>query len=229
MKKKKAQTQSMFLTGRQVACMVYEHVRIRDTDATVLDISETGLSDGCWSEAVERSCHLKDIQDSLADGRTPYVMRFHARLDDAVWPSGAATLRMPISQKDLDRLHQFREKILAGMFHRVRLAHGRWADKGLAHRRLGRFEKNVAEVHVKSSREAHIEICKGVFFFFSKKVQTDRSHKSDTSCVLYAFDHSSKKMRMRRLRRSRTPQTSQTRHMSYLRHLKLPNRNRSYG
>ena len=96
MKQKKAQTQSMFLTGRQVACMIYEHVRIRDTDGTVLDISETGLSDGCWSEAVERSCYLKDIQDSLADGRTPYVMRFHARFDGAVWPSGAAILRMPI-------------------------------------------------------------------------------------------------------------------------------------
>ena len=52
----------------------------------------------------------------IADGRTPYVMRFHARFDGAVWPSGAATLRMPISQKDLDRLHQFREKILAGIF-----------------------------------------------------------------------------------------------------------------
>ena len=150
--------------------MIYEHVRIRDTDGTVLDISETGLSDGCWSEAVERSCYLKDIQDSLADGRTPYVMRFHARFDGAVWPSGAAILRMPISQKDLDRLHQFREKILAGIFHRVPLAHGRWADKGLAHRRLGRFEKNVAEVHVKSSREAHIEICKGVFFLKKKNM-----------------------------------------------------------
>ena len=62
-------------------------------------------------------CCLRNIQDSVTDGRTPYEKRFDA-FDDLIWPLGAEMLYKPISQKDKRRLHQLGDKRcwLAGVF-----------------------------------------------------------------------------------------------------------------
>ena len=74
-------------------------------------------------------CYLRNIQDHLSDGKTPYERRFGEPFNGPVRPFGAMVEHHPISAKDLSRLHQFRPKVLPGIFfgyalHAVRIWKG---------------------------------------------------------------------------------------------------------
>ena len=60
--------------------------------------------------------HLRNIQDLLTDGKTPYERRVGVPFSDKVIPFGAMVEYYPISAKDLSRLHQFGPKGLPGKF-----------------------------------------------------------------------------------------------------------------
>ena len=59
--------------------------------------------------------YLRNVQDLLSDGKTPYQRRFGVPFKDLVIPFGAVVEYHPISVKDLSRLHQFGPKVLPGI------------------------------------------------------------------------------------------------------------------
>ena len=69
-----------------------------------------------WADSVECYCYLRNIQDLLSDGKTPYERRFGMQLNGPVIPFGAIVECHPVSAKDTSRLHQFGPKVLPGIF-----------------------------------------------------------------------------------------------------------------
>ena len=65
---------------------------------------------------MECYCYLRNIQDLLSDGKTPYERRFGIPFNGPVIPFEAMVEYHPISAKDLSRLHQFGPKVLPGRF-----------------------------------------------------------------------------------------------------------------
>ena len=65
---------------------------------------------------MECYCFLRNIQDLLSDGKTPYERRFGVSLNGPIIPFKAVVEYHPISAKDLSRLHQFGPKVLRRKF-----------------------------------------------------------------------------------------------------------------
>ena len=60
--------------------------------------------------------YLRNIQDLLSDGKTPYERRFGTPCNGPMIPFGAMIEYHPISARDLWRLHQFGPKVLPSIF-----------------------------------------------------------------------------------------------------------------
>ena len=65
---------------------------------------------------MECDCCLRNIQDLLSIGRTPYGRRFGEPFKGPVIPFGGMIEYHPFSAKDLSRLHQFGKNVLPGKF-----------------------------------------------------------------------------------------------------------------
>ena len=91
---------------------------------------------------MECRCYLRDVQDLLADGKTPYERRFGEPLKGPIIPFGAMVEYHPTSTRNLSRLHQFGKKVLRGIFLGFDLiAVGIWQEDILIACGLGRFGK----------------------------------------------------------------------------------------
>ena len=66
-----------------------------------------------WADSTECCCYLRNIQDLLSHGKTPYERRFGIPFNGPVIPFGAMVEYHPISAKDISRHHQFGPKSLA--------------------------------------------------------------------------------------------------------------------
>ena len=60
--------------------------------------------------------HLRNIQDLLSDGKTPYERRFGQPIKGPIVPFGSLVEYYPIFAKDQSRIHQFGKKVLPGLF-----------------------------------------------------------------------------------------------------------------
>ena len=78
--------------------------RVKEGTSAVL--LQSGL-DNEWSDSMECCCYLRNIQDLLSDGKTPYERRFGEPIIGPIIPFGALVEYHPISAKDLSRIHQF--------------------------------------------------------------------------------------------------------------------------
>ena len=58
--------------------------------------------------------YLRNVQDLLSDGKTPYERRFVEPFKAPVIPFGSLVEYHPVSANDLSRLHQFGPKVLPG-------------------------------------------------------------------------------------------------------------------
>ena len=83
--------------------------KVKEGTSAVLLLS--GLDNEWWTDSMECDCHLRNIQDLLSDGKTPYGRRFGMPFDGPVIPFGAMVECCPISAKDTSRLHQFGPKV----------------------------------------------------------------------------------------------------------------------
>ena len=88
--------------------------RVKEGASIVL--LQSGLDKRWWSDYVECYCYLRNVQDLLADGKTPYERRFGEPVKWPIIPSGAMVEYHPFSPKDQTRIHQFGKKILPGIF-----------------------------------------------------------------------------------------------------------------
>ena len=60
--------------------------------------------------------YLRNIQDLLSDGKTPYGRRFGKPFKGPIIPFGSLVEYYTISAKDQSRIHQFGKKVLPGLF-----------------------------------------------------------------------------------------------------------------
>ena len=74
-------------------------------------------TNGIAERAVRRvKDYLRNIQDLLSDGKTPYDRRFGKPFQGPIIPFGSLVEYYPISPKDQSRIHQFGKKVLPGLF-----------------------------------------------------------------------------------------------------------------
>ena len=60
--------------------------------------------------------YLRNDQDLLSDGKTPYERRFGKPFKGPIIPFGSLVEYYTISAKDQSRIHQFGKKVLPGLF-----------------------------------------------------------------------------------------------------------------
>ena len=65
---------------------------------------------------MECCTYLRNIQDLLNDGKTPYGRRFGQPCEGPIIPFGSLVEYYPITAKDQSRIHQFGKKVLLGLF-----------------------------------------------------------------------------------------------------------------
>ena len=88
--------------------------RVKEGTSAVL--LQSGLDNEWWADSMESYCYLRNIQDLLSDGKTPYERRFGMPCKGPVIPFGAMDEYHLVSAKDQSRLHQFGPKVLSGKF-----------------------------------------------------------------------------------------------------------------
>ena len=80
----------------------------RKKEGTSAVLLQSGLDEKWWVAFVECYCRLRNVQNLLAVGKTPY--------ERLVIPFDSMVEYHPISAKDQSRLHQLGEKVLPGIF-----------------------------------------------------------------------------------------------------------------
>ena len=88
--------------------------RIKEGTSAVM--LQSGLDEKWWADSMESCCNLRNMQDLLSDGKTPYERRFGMPFNGPVFPFGALVEYYPISAKDQLRIHQFGKKVFPGLF-----------------------------------------------------------------------------------------------------------------
>ena len=77
---------------------------------------QSGLDEKWCAASMECCCYLRNVQDVLTDGKTPYERGFGEFFKGPIIPFGAMVEYHPISARDQSRLHQFGKKVLPGLF-----------------------------------------------------------------------------------------------------------------
>ena len=84
--------------------------RIKEGTSAVL--LQSGLDE---ADSMECYCCLRNVQDLLSDGTTPYERRFGEPFQGPVIPFGSIECHL-FCAKDQSRLHQFGKKVLSGIY-----------------------------------------------------------------------------------------------------------------
>ena len=104
---------SLYVTPhRSETNVIAERAVCRIKERTSAVLLHSGLDEKWWVDSMECYCYLRNIQDLLSDGTTPYERRFGMPFDGPVVPCGAMVEDHLISAQDLSR-HQFGPKSLA--------------------------------------------------------------------------------------------------------------------
>ena len=88
--------------------------RVKEGTSEVL--LQSGLDEKWWADSMECYTYLRNVQDLLSDGKTPFERRFGKPFKGPIIPFGSLVEYYPISAKDQSRIHQFGKKVLPGLF-----------------------------------------------------------------------------------------------------------------
>ena len=77
---------------------------------------QSSLDENWWADSMECYCYLRNIQDRLSDGKTPFERRFGEPFKGPMIPFGSLVEYHPISTKDQSRIHLFGKKVPPGIF-----------------------------------------------------------------------------------------------------------------
>ena len=108
---------------------IAERATRRVTEGTPAVSLQPGLDDKRWSDSLECSWYLRNVQDLLADWKTPYERRFGESFKGPIIPFGALIKYLQNSERDKARIHQFGKQVLTGIFLGYALIPG-WIWKG---------------------------------------------------------------------------------------------------
>ena len=99
-------------TGQKQMGLLRAVRRVKEGTSAVL--LQSGLDEKWWADFMECYSYLRNIQDLLSGGKTPYERRFGKPFKGPVIPFGAMVEYHPLSAKDQSRIHQFGKKVLPG-------------------------------------------------------------------------------------------------------------------
>ena len=88
--------------------------RVKEGTSAVL--LQSSLDEKWCADFMECYTYLRNIQDLLSDGKTPYERRFGKPFKGSIILFGSLVEYYPISAKDQSRIHQFGKKVLPGLF-----------------------------------------------------------------------------------------------------------------
>ena len=88
--------------------------RVKEGTSAVL--LQSGLDENWWADSMECYTYLRNVQDLLSDGKTPYERRFGKPFEGPIIPFGSLVEHYPISAEDQSRIHRFGKKVLPGLF-----------------------------------------------------------------------------------------------------------------
>ena len=114
---------STLTVQKQMAFALRAVRRIKERTSAVL--LQSGPDENVWADSIECYCNLRNIQDRLSDGKTPFERRFGEPLKGPIIPFGSMFEYHPRSTKDQSRIHQFGKKLLPGIFFGYVLLAGR--------------------------------------------------------------------------------------------------------
>ena len=95
---------------------VAERAVRRVKEGTSCALTQSGLSNDWWAEAMKTYCFQRVAVDKLANGKTAHHNRFKENFEGPLIPFGAEIQYKPITDKDKAKLHKFGEKVLSGIF-----------------------------------------------------------------------------------------------------------------
>ena len=102
--------------------------RVKEGTSAVL--LQSGLDERWWSDSVDCYCYLRNVQDLLTNGKTPYERRFGEPFKGPIIPFRAMVEYHPISPRDQARIYHFGKKVLLGIFLGYELVVGEfWKEK----------------------------------------------------------------------------------------------------
>ena len=106
---------------------------------------QSGLDERWWAGSME--CR-RNVQDLMADGKTPYERRFGEPFKGPAIPFQTMVEYHPMSARDLPRIHQCGKKILLGIFLGYALiAEGIWIGDNLVADIKELETMDVSEIH----------------------------------------------------------------------------------
>ena len=131
--------------------------RVQEGTSAVL--LQSGLDAKRWADSMECCCYLRDVQDLLAEGKTPYGTRFGKTFKGQIIPVGAMVEHLQISTRDLSRIHQLGKKVLPGIFLGYELIAGENLERRCSDCRFGRYGKvgSIRNLSSKNQREKSID------------------------------------------------------------------------
>ena len=83
--------------------------RVKEGTSAVL--LQSGLNEKWWADSMEGYCDLRNMQDLLSDGKTPYERRFGEPFKGPIIPFDSMVESHPISIRDQARIHQVGKKV----------------------------------------------------------------------------------------------------------------------
>ena len=143
--------------------------RVKEGTSAVL--LQSGLNENWWADSMECYTYLRNIQDLLSDGKTPYERRFGKPLKGPIIPFGSLVECYPISANDQSRIHQFGKKVLPGIFLGCALYAGRMWKCGTLVADIEELETmDASEIYSKrlNAKEVIFHKGKGEFIFQSQ-------------------------------------------------------------
>ena len=87
---------------------IAERVVRRVKEGTSAVLLQSGLDEKWWADSMECDCYLRNVQDFLADGKTPYESRFGEPFIGPIILFGAMVECYPISARDQSRHQAYR-------------------------------------------------------------------------------------------------------------------------
>ena len=88
--------------------------RVKEGKSAVL--LQSGRDENWWADSMECYTYLRNVQDLLSDGKTPFERRFGQPFKGPIIPFGSLVEYHPMTAKDHSIIHQFGKKVLPGLF-----------------------------------------------------------------------------------------------------------------
>ena len=141
--------------------------RVKEGTSAVL--LQSGLDEKWWADSMECCIYLRNIQDLLSDGKTPYERRFGENFKGPIIPFRSLVEYFAISAKDQSRIHQFWKESLTWIVPWIRSVRGWKLESDI-------MVADIEELETMDASEIH-----------SKRLNAKGSNISQTKWKIHLF------------------------------------------